>query len=93
MLHISIIDFINQNVIYQIVFSSGASVNEDAARKSLNWVSSLSESPPHMNSEAVAKVLKTLLSGEAMLVEFVPSYGAEIVALCQSYELKPLDSA
>lgn len=80
-------DVISQNVIDRIIFTSGAGESEDIMRKSLGWMTSLSDSPSYLSSQAEAKVLDGIRSGELILVECIPSYGAEIVALCRSYEV------
>jgi len=80
-------DFIRQNVIERIIFTSGPEENEDVIRKSLGWMASLTDSASYMMPQTVTKVLGDIRSGDMILVECVPSYGAEIVALCRSYEV------
>lgn len=85
-------DFIHQNVVYELSFTSGAGLNEDLTEKSIHWATSLSDSPSYMTRDTVTKILNGLRSGELTLVDCVPSYGAEIVALCRSFVLTPIDS-
>ncbi len=81
-----VVDFIHQNVISRVVIHSGRLLSENEVTDRLRWMSSLSDSSSYLSDKDRSELVAKLKNGEGQLLDFVPSYGAEIVALCTSYE-------
>lgn len=80
-------DFIRQNVISRLTLRTGPDLEQASLRRSLSWVTSLTDSQSFLTVVAEQRIAQELFQQKLILLECIPSYGAEIVALCRSFEL------
>lgn len=80
-------DLIHQNVIYQLRLSSTGQVAGDDLEFWLKWGATFSSESSWLKPDTLFEWRTACENGKLELVHFEPSYGAQIVALCEKFEL------
>lgn len=79
-----ITDYIWQNVVYNfLVLSPNTEVDE--LLKKLKWLALEETRAEGDYSESVRVLLQSVVDGSLKLIHFFPSFGADVVLLCEEY--------
>ncbi|MCK4207376.1 hypothetical protein J3U99_21695 [Brucella pituitosa] len=83
--YLKVSDYTYQNIVSNLILMDSSS-NIDSLRKVLSWVTEIGGDAT-VEQSYIDLTLSKILSGKLSVVYFVPSWGAEIAAVCEQIVL------
>lgn len=81
-------DFILQNVVSRLRISSQSRIPRDQAIFWIKFSSSLADTDTFMSDSQINQLVEKIDAGGMILFVLEPSFGAELVAVCESIDLE-----
>jgi hypothetical protein len=78
-----IVDFSSQNIVERILISRGSKIDRVNLKECLEWMTASVDSGPLISLEEIDSLAEKIIANELMLVNLIPSFGAELIAVCE----------
>lgn len=80
-------DYIKQNVVNRIIVTPTDQLERPDVKRAIIWGSSLSDTSSLIRDDSIEEYVNKIIGEELHLVLLEPSWGAEAVVVCKSFQI------
>jgi hypothetical protein len=79
-------DFMLQNIVSRFLVYNGKTIDQNDVICKLNWAASFSDAPNSLDEKTLNKLINSIKSDKLSMVYLEPSWGGELVAVCETIQ-------
>jgi hypothetical protein len=85
-------DFTLQNIVSRFLVYNGKTIDKNDVICKLNWAANFSDAPNSLDEKTLSKLINSIKSDKLSMVYLEPSWGGELVAVCETIQTQYLQT-